>query len=122
MGSCHGNYRNAQMVFQLLCIDGNSLFFSQVHHIQGQDHWIFHFEKLNSQFQATSENGSIHYVDDQVRFLSKQVGQHDLFSFIRRIQGIGSGKIDNIQDCSRDIDSAVRMGDRCPGKIGSFTF
>ena len=92
------HYLAAQLLGQLLGVDGVAVLAHHVHHIDGDDHGDAQLSQLSGQVQVAFQIGAINDVQDGVRTLVDQIvsGYHFL-------QGVGGEGIDPGQVGDDDI-------------------
>ena len=77
LGGGNGHHGNAQVVGQLLHVNGAAVGAHLVHHVQCQHHRHPQLQQLQCQVQVALDVGSIHDIDDAVRLLVQYVVPRD---------------------------------------------
>ncbi len=89
LGGGNGHHGNAQVVGQLLYVDGAAVGAHLVHHVQRQHHRHPQLQQLQCQVQVALDVGGIYDIDDAVRLLVQYVVPRDDL-----LLGIGTQGVD----------------------------
>ncbi|OPZ60776.1 MAG: hypothetical protein BWY86_00946 [Candidatus Aminicenantes bacterium ADurb.Bin508] len=112
-----GESRHAEELAKSRGIDGHPLLLRFVHHVQDKNRRLLQRLELESEFKGAVEPGSVQNVEDKVVLPGEEKVEGDLFGLVERSQGVGTGKIDQVEGLPPVDHLGAKNLDRRSGEV-----